>query len=75
MSLGSICGPRLVAMLVLGTGTPSISQLDLVAAAHVQHVVRDVGAGNVIGDHRHAVGAVGAGSLLDVHAVRAWWWE
>ena len=40
----------------------------LVAAAHVEHVVRDVGAGDVVGDHGHAVGAVGAGSALDVEA-------
>ena len=37
MSLGSNCGPTLLAMLVFGTGTPSMSQLCLMAAAHVQH--------------------------------------
>ena len=42
---------------------------DLVAAAHVQHVVGHVGAGDVVGDHGHAVGAVGAGGLGDVFAV------
>ena len=36
------------------------------AAAHVEHVVGHVGAGNVVGDHLHAVGAAGAGSLVDV---------
>ena len=36
---------------------------DLVAAAHVEHVVGHVGAGDVVGDHRHAVGAVCAGSV------------
>ena len=41
---------------------------DLVAAAHVQHVVGHVGAGDVVGDHGHAVGAVGAGGLGDVVA-------
>ena len=39
---------------------------DLVAAAHVEHVVGHVGAGDVVGDHGHAVGAVGAGGLGDV---------
>ena len=42
----------------------------LMAAAHVQHVVSDVGAGNVVGNHGQAVGAVGAGSALDVEADR-----
>ena len=41
---------------------------DLVAAAHVQHVVGHVGAGDVVGDHGHAVGAVGAGGVGDVVA-------
>ncbi len=40
----------------------------LVAAAHVQHVVSHVGAGDVVGNHLHADGAVGAGSLVDVGA-------
>ena len=40
----------------------------LVAAAHVEHVVGDVGAGDVVGDHGHAVGGVGAGGALDVLA-------
>ena len=56
-------------MLVLGMGTPSMSQLDLMASAHVEHVVHDVGGGNVVGDHFHAVGAVRSRSLLDVDAV------
>ena len=38
------------------------------AAAHVEHVVGHVGAGDVVGDHGHAVGAVGAGGLGDVFA-------
>ena len=38
------------------------------AAAHVQHVVGHVGAGDVVGDHLHADGAAGAGSLVDVLA-------
>ena len=42
---------------------------DLVAAAHVEHVVGHVGAGDVVGDHGQAVGAVGAGGLGDVVAV------
>ena len=40
----------------------------LVATANVQHVVSDVGAGDVVGDHGHAVGAVGAGRAGDVLA-------
>ncbi len=38
----------------------------LVAAAHVKHVVGHVGAGDVVGDHLHADGAVGAGSQFDI---------
>ena len=43
--------------------------VELVAAAHVQHVVRHVGAGRVVGDHGHAVGAVRAGGFGDVLAI------
>jgi hypothetical protein len=35
-------------------------------AAHVQHVVGDVGSGHVICDHLHGVGAVRAGSFRNV---------
>ena len=42
---------------------------DLMAAAHVEHVVGHVGAGSVVGDHGHGVSAVGAGCLGDVGAV------
>jgi len=42
---------------------------DLMASAHVQHVVRHVCAGSVVGDHGHGVGAVCAGSLGDLDAV------
>ena len=38
------------------------------AAAHVEHVVGDVGAGDEVGDHGEAVGAVGAGGAVDVEA-------
>ena len=38
------------------------------AAAHVEHVVGHVSAGNIVGDHLHAQGAGGAGSLVDVGA-------
>ncbi len=41
---------------------------DLMASAHVQHVVGHVGAGDVVGDDGHGVGAVGAGGLGDVDA-------
>ena len=47
----------------IGYGYAVNEPIDLMAAAHVQHVVGDVCAGSVVGDHRHAVGAVGAGSL------------
>ena len=40
----------------------------LVAAANVELVVGDVGAGNVIGDQRDGVGAGGTGQLRDVAA-------
>ena len=39
------------------------------ASAHVQHVVSYVCARRVVGDHRHTVGAVGAGRLSDVLAI------
>jgi len=39
---------------------------DLMAAAHVEHVVCDVGAGNVVGDHGEGVGAIGPGGLGDI---------
>ena len=42
---------------------------DLVAAAHVEHVVGDVGAGGEVGDHGEGVGAVGAGGEGDGLAV------
>src|SRR3984893_11640744 len=41
---------------------------DLVAATHVEHVVGHVGARDIVGDHGHAVGAVGAGGFGDVFA-------
>src|ERR1700675_2893144 len=40
----------------------------LVAAADVELVVGEVGAGNVVGDHGEAVGAVSAGSMFDIEA-------
>jgi len=44
-------------------------------AAHVEHVVGDIGSGDVVGDHRHAVGAVGSGSALDVETADERQWE
>ncbi len=41
----------------------------LMAAPHVQHVVSHVGAGRVVGNHRQAVGAVGARRSGDVEAI------
>ena len=41
---------------------------DLMASAHVQHVVGHVCAGDVVGDDGHGVGAVCAGCLGDVDA-------
>ena len=38
---------------------------DLMTAAHVQHVMCDVGAGDVIGDHRQRIAAIGTGRVLD----------
>ena len=37
-------------------------------SAHMQHVVSHVGAGDIVRDHLHAVGAVCAGSTCDVLA-------
>src|SRR6202011_5397777 len=42
---------------------------DLMAAAKMELIVRHVRAGNVVGDHLQAVGAVGAGSGGDGLAV------
>ncbi len=57
-------------MLVLGMETPSISHWTWWPPIHVQHVMRDIGRGHVVGDHLHAVGAVGAGRLLDVLTIQ-----
>ena len=54
--------------LGVGDGDAVDEPTGLVAAAHVQHVVGHVGAGNVVGDHLHADGAAGAGGLVDVGA-------
>ena len=54
--------------LGVGDGDAVDEPTGLVAAAHVQHVVGHVGAGHVVGDHLHAVGAAGAGSFVDVLA-------
>src|ERR1019366_4257029 len=42
---------------------------DLMAAAEVEHVVGHVGAGDVVGDHGHRIGVVGAWGQGDVGAV------
>src|SRR5712691_842554 len=42
---------------------------DLVAAANVELIVSEVRAGNVVGDHREAVGARGAWSVLNFRTV------
>ena len=65
MSLGSICGPTLLAILVLGMGTPSMAQRHLMSAAHVELIVRHPCAGNVVGDRGEAVAEVGAGGVGD----------
>lgn len=49
--------------------------LDLVTASHMKHVMGHVRGGHVVGDHLHAVGAVGARSLLNVHAVQHGRWR
>ncbi len=68
MSLGSNCGAEILRDGGVDDGNAVQEPGGLVAAAHVEHVVRDVGAGDVVGDHGQAVGAVGAGSALDVEA-------
>ncbi len=35
------------------------------SAAHVEHVMGHVGAGDIVGNHFHANGAAGAGSFVD----------
>src|SRR5206468_10252586 len=45
----------------VGNGNAVNGPSDLMAAAQVKQVVRDHGTRNVIGDHGHAVGEVGAG--------------
>ena len=45
-----------------------MSQLVWWPPRDVEHVVGHVGAGNVVGDHLHAEGAAGAGSLVDLGA-------
>ena len=55
--------------LGVGDGDAVDEPTGLVAAAHVQHVVGHVGAGDVVGDHLHAQGAAGAGGFIDLWRV------
>ncbi len=66
MSLGSNCGPTLLAMFVFGHWHAVNQPADLVASAHVQLVVRHIGARDIISDRIQAVRAVGARRVLDV---------
>ena len=54
--------------LGVGDGDAVEEPAGLMASAHVQHVVRHVGAGDVVGDHLGADGSAGAGGFLDVGA-------
>ena len=51
--------------LGVGDGDAVDEPAGLMAAAHVEHVVGHVGAGDVVGDHLHAEWCGGAGSLVD----------
>jgi len=74
MSLGSICGPTLEAILVLGIATASEQPACLWPAIDVQHVVRHVRAGHVVGDHLHAECAAcpGVSSMSARRDERGW---
>src|SRR5712672_1565633 len=50
----------------VGDGHAIEEPTGLVAAADVELVVREISAGNVVGDHGQAVGARGSGSVFDV---------
>ncbi len=67
--LGIDLRSEIVGDVGVGDGNAVDEPLDLMASAHVEHVVHDVSGGDVVGDHFHAVGAVGSRSLLDVDAV------
>ena len=67
--LGIDLRPEIVGDVCIGDGDAVDQPVDLMAAAHVQHVVGDVSCGHIIGDHLHAIGAIRSGSLLDVDAV------
>ncbi len=53
----------------VGDGNAVDEPAHLMAAANVELIVRHVRAGNEIGDHRQAVGAIGAGSRGDLRAI------
>ena len=53
----------------VGDGDAVDEPTDLMAAADVELIVSDVGAGDVVGDHGLAVGARGAGGFLNFEAV------
>src|SRR5580704_12877929 len=58
--LGVDLRSEIVGDVGVGDGDAINEPLDLMAATHVEHVMGYVGGGNVVGDHLHAVGAVGA---------------
>src|ERR1700683_4938926 len=53
----------------VGHGYAVNQPVNLVATAHMQHVVGDVSSGHVVGDHCEAVGAVSTGGLSYIRAV------
>ena len=53
----------------IGDGNAIDEPRSLVAAAHVKHVVGQVGGGGEIDDHREAVGQIGAGRALNLLAI------
>ena len=50
----------------IGNVHPIDHPAQLMSAAHVQHIVRHVGARHIVGDHRHAVGAARSWRVGDV---------
>ncbi len=58
--LGIELRPNIAGDIGVGNGNAVDQPTDLMPAANVQLVMRDVGARNIIRDHGQAVGAVGA---------------
>src|ERR1700722_1149929 len=64
--LGIELGAEVGSDVGVGHGDAVDEPTGLVAAADVELVVSEIGAGNVVGDHGETVGAIRAGSLFDI---------